>query len=174
MVYGYQESYKERLQKCRPPQVSIYTELHDVLYLLDMSGNYKFDFCRHLQTTLSTISRQYNGNELVISQTPLKRSDQNFMYRSSRLYNILSRHAEKLNQNVDNIYWKFFEKSCNERVPGTWRILCLWKLQTLPTNLKTINWLELYLKKLKSKERFCERLLVQKCPYKSLSHKCSQ
>ena len=148
--YDYQDLYKKQLLKRRLLPLSLYIE-HDVWYLLDfMSGNYEFDFSRHLQTTLSTITRQYNRNELVVWHTRLKRCDEQFMYLSSHVYNILSRLAEEWTRTLGKFYpivtGNSLRRVLVKEYPALAEFYASLEIATPPKSLKTTIWLESYKK----------------------------
>ena len=129
--YGYNDKYKARLLRCNLLPVSLYIELHDVLYLqMILNGRVDIKLSALLTINENESTRQGERKELAVNSTRKRKSDENFVRRASILYNILSRHAQytnvKLNKSsLTYIYWQYFVECYNEKTSCTWRILCL-------------------------------------------------
>ena len=100
--YGYDISYKCRLIKSKLLPVSLYIELHDVLFLLDLlEQKMDIEHSELLSVRPCSNTRQGDRNEMVVTSTRTKKADENFVIRASQLYNILSRHMKQLNEPMD-------------------------------------------------------------------------
>ena len=112
--YGYDISYKCRLIKSKLLPVSLYIELHDVLFLLDLlEQKMDIEHSELLSVRSCWNTRHGDWNEMVVTSTRTKKADGNFVICASQLYNILSHRMKQLNEPMDKehllkAYWKFF------------------------------------------------------------------
>ena len=77
--------------------VSLYMEWHDLLYPLDMqNGNYVIE-----PSTLPISTRQSSKRELVVSQTRLRKYNENYPSHASLLYNLFIRQMGRTGTEID-------------------------------------------------------------------------
>ena len=125
--------YSERLKKIKLLPLSVYMELHDILFFFAVSTRkYDWNLEDHVERITSKNTRQASRGELQIPKTRLKKSEENFWIRAYHLYNIFS-HLVEFNEHdqttlkniLTSIYWRYFDKYYNESNTCTWRILCI-------------------------------------------------
>ena len=128
--YGSHIEYRERLLKCNLLPVSMYFELHDILYLDSLlKGKYDIDINKFISKTSVESTRQSSRSELVVTRTRTQKADENFFIRSSILHNIMSRALARMSlkfnkSNLTYLYWNYFTTRYSETNPCTWRIIC--------------------------------------------------
>ena len=124
-------SYTEKLKLLKLLPLSMYFELHDILYLVSLLKikhdiDLKTFFHRNESRT-----RQATRGEITVHATRLKKSNENYYVRSNTLYNYFSQIVDFENEGYDslkksltNTDWKFFNRSFAENNLCLWRILC--------------------------------------------------
>ena len=128
--YGSHIEYHERLLKCNLLPVSMYYELHDILYLDSLlKGKYDKDINNFISKTSVESTRQSSRSELEVTRTRTQKADENFFIRSSNLHNIMSRALARMSlkfnkSNLTYLYWNYFTIRYSETNPCTWRIIC--------------------------------------------------
>ena len=125
--------YSEGLKKIKLLPLSMYKELHDILFFFAVrTRKYDWNLEDHVERITSKNTRQASRGELQILKTRLKKSEENFWIRAYHLYNIFS-HLVEFNEHdqttlkniLTSIYWRYFDKNYNEINTCTWRILCI-------------------------------------------------
>ena len=153
--FGVNVDYKTRLIKCGLLPLSMYIELHDVLFMRDLLKN-KYDYTTTNEMNLkeSKRTRQDARNELEIPKVNRNKCSENFFHRTTKLVNILSRKLgslEDLNKpKLSYLYRNFFLEQYNELNTCSWRILCscgscnphskLWNCIFLFQGNELMNW----------------------------------
>ena len=102
----------------------MYMEMHDVLYLLSiLEGNYYVPEDK-LPKRKENETRQ--KQEFELPKHRLHKSDENFFFRATKLFNIISRTTEKpmTKKLLTEMYQNYFHRSYNELDSCTWRLLC--------------------------------------------------
>ena len=66
--------YKCRLQKLRMLPLSLYTEMHDLLFISIVRNNYEIDINQYAENTKSS-TRQNERNEYQMTKTRLKKTN---------------------------------------------------------------------------------------------------
>ena len=125
--FGVNVDYKTRLIKCGLLPLSMYIELHDVLFMRDLLRNkYGYTIADEMILKESTRTRQDARNELEIPKVNRNKCE-NFFHRTAKLV-IFSRKLgslEPLNKpKLRYLYRKFFLEQYNELSTSSWRILC--------------------------------------------------
>ena len=81
--------YKERLLRLKILPLSMYMEVHDILYLISVvEGNYE---AKNMPVTKSRGRLTRQQTELYIPQQRLKKCDENFWIRAPKLLNLVQR-----------------------------------------------------------------------------------
>ena len=130
LFYGSHIENRELLLKCNLLPVSIYCELHDILYLDSLlKGKYDIDINKFISKTSVESTRQSSRSELEVTRTRTQKADENFFIRSSILHNIMSRALARMSlkfnkSNLTYLYWNYFTTRYSETNPCTWRIIC--------------------------------------------------
>ena len=111
--------------------LSLYLELHDILFLLQIFyGKYDIDFADFLTMKPEGRLRKYKIFDLP--SLHYKRSEENFWY--AKLVNIINPFVDVLNQesfmtakkSLSCLYWEFFDKFYNSANSCTWKLCCGW------------------------------------------------
>lgn len=123
--------YKERLRWLNLLPLSLYSEMHDLLYLLSIqNGDYDYNMTStDVQTTRTETTRQADRGGFRLPKTRLTRTDDNFFRRTKSLFNIVSNVYQKFGNTLNKstlttLYWHYFESNYNKENKCTWRILC--------------------------------------------------
>ena len=114
---NFKMSYTERLKILKLLPLSMYFEIHNILYLvLLLKNKHDIDLNTIIQKTESR-TRQATRGEIAVHATRLKKSNENYYVRSNTLYNYFSQIVDFDNQDYDslkisltNTYWKFFNR----------------------------------------------------------------
>ena len=128
--YGSHIEYRERLLKCNLLPVSMYCELHDIIYLDSLlKGKYDMDINKFISKTSVESTRQSSRSELEVTRTRTQKADENFFIRSSILHNIMSRALARMSlkfnkSNLTYLYWNYFTTRYSETNPRTRKIIC--------------------------------------------------
>ena len=128
---NFKMSYTERLKFLKLLPLSIYFELHDILYLVSLLKNkHDIDSNKFIHKNESR-TRQATRGEIAVYATRLKKSNENYYIRSKTLYNNFSQIVDFENQDyhslkisITNTYWNFFNRSFAENNLCMSRILC--------------------------------------------------
>ena len=118
--------YKERLLRLKILPLSMYMEVHDILYLISVvEGNYE---AKNMPVTKSRGRLTRQQTELYIPQQRLKKCDENFWIRAPKLLNLVQRSLfanEIINKKrIAKLYHAFFRDRFNEIDSYSWRVLC--------------------------------------------------
>ena len=126
--------YPQRLRLLMLLPLSMYIELHDILFLFAVK-NQKYDINLEDYTDKTEINRstrQVSRGELNIPKLRLKKSEENFWVRASQLHNLFSHlinfdqhDLPSLKSTLTDIYWRFFTKFYHETNVCMWRVLCM-------------------------------------------------
>ena len=122
-------SYKQQLITLNLLTLSLYIEMHDLLYLIALRQG-KFDVeLSNLDSIQESTTRQQSRGELQINKNRLLRSEENFFQRTKILYNLVlkvySNDGRSLNKNtVLKILWHYFCNQYTEENKCTWRNVC--------------------------------------------------
>ncbi|XP_075248360.1 uncharacterized protein LOC142341320 [Convolutriloba macropyga] len=123
-ICGGNDEYHQRLETLKILPLSMYMEMHDVLYLLSiLEGNYYVPEDK-LPKRKENETRQ--KQEFELPKHRLHKSDENFFFRATKLFNIISRTTEKpmTKKLLTEMYQNYFHRSYNELDSCTWRHLC--------------------------------------------------
>ena len=123
-ICGGNDEYHQRLETLKILPLSMYMEMHDVLYLLSiLEGNYYVPEDK-LPKRKENETRQ--KQEFELPKHRLHKSDENFFFRATKLFNIISRTTEKpmTKKLLREMYQNYFHRSYNELDSCTWRLLC--------------------------------------------------
>ena len=123
-ICGGNDEYHQRLETLKILPLSMYMEMHDVLYLLSiLEGNYYVPEDK-LPKRKENETRQ--KQEFELPKHRLHKSDENFFFRATKLFNIISRTTEKpmTKKLLTEMYQNDFHRSYNELDSCTWRLLC--------------------------------------------------
>ena len=123
-ICGGNDEYHQRLETLKILPLSMYMEMHDVLYLLSiLEGNYYVPEDK-LPKRKENETRQ--KQEFELPKHRLHKSDENFFFRATKLFNIISRTTEKpmTKKLLTEMYQNYFHRSYNELDSCTWRLLC--------------------------------------------------
>ena len=118
------DDYKTRLARLEILPISMYMELHDLLLLLSiMKGNYNI---RRSKIPNIKLTETRQNNEFEIPKHRLRKCDENFWTRATRLYNIVRKTTDKplSKKLLTQLYTSFFHRRYNELDSCSWRILC--------------------------------------------------
>ena len=125
-ICGKDADYKQRLLKLNMLPVSLYLELHDILFFNAIcQGKYALD-SNDKPKPRSLETRQNENFEVPFNR--LKKTDTIFWTWTARLMNILNKHIPEnysTKSRLTKIYHKFFDRSYNVMEPCSWRVLCL-------------------------------------------------
>ena len=138
-------SYTERVKFLKLFPLTMYFELHDILYLVSLLKN-------KLDIDLNTIihknesrTRQATCGEIAVHATRLKKSNENFSVRSNVLYIYFSQNVDSEHPNYDslktsltNTFWKFFSRSFAENNLCMLNILCWGRNCNLPGKITNL------------------------------------
>ena len=126
--------YPQRLRLLMLLPLSMYIELHDILFLFAVK-NQKYDINIEDytgKTEINRSTRQVSRGELNIPKPRLKKSEENFWVGASQLHNLFShlinfdqRDLPSLKSTLTDIYWRFFTKFYHETNDCMWRVLCM-------------------------------------------------
>ena len=126
--------YPQRLRLLMLLPLSMYIELHDILFLFAVK-NQKYDINLEDYTDKTEINRstrQVSRGELNIPKLRLKKSEEHFWVRASQLHNLFSHlinfdqhDLPSLKSTLTDIYWRFFTKFYHETNVCMWRVLCM-------------------------------------------------
>ena len=113
--------YSERLKKIKLLPLSMYMELHDILFFFAVSARkYDWNLEDYVERITSKNTRQASRGGLQIPKTRLKKSEENFWIRAYHLYKIFSQLVEfnehdqtTLKNILTCIYWRYFDKYYN-------------------------------------------------------------
>ena len=115
-ICGGNDEYHQRLETLKILPLSMYMEMHDVLYLLSiLEGNYYVPEDK-LPKRKENETRQ--KQEFELPKHRLHKSDENFFFRATKLFNIISRTTEKpmTKKLLTEMYQNYFHRSYNEIV----------------------------------------------------------
>ena len=119
------DEYHQRLETLNILPLSMYMEMHDVLYLLSiLEGNYHVPEDK-LPKRIENETRL--KHEFELPKHRLQKSDENFFFfRAAKLYNIIRITTEKpmTKKLLTEMYQNYFHRSYNELDSCTWRLLC--------------------------------------------------
>ena len=110
--------YKERLLRLKILPLSMYMEVHDILYLISvLEGNYEAKN-KKMPVTKSRGGLTRQQTELYIPQQRLKKCDENFWIRAPKLLKLVQRSLfadEIINKSrIAKLYHAFFRDRFNE------------------------------------------------------------
>lgn len=125
-----ESTYKKRLLLTHLLPVTLYLELHDLLYLLrrtdcSTTENQENDNCK--------TTRQHARGERIIPKYRLQKTNDNFPYRAKKLLNAVIKSLSNTTPDeilkptkstLSNFFWSYFKEKYDEFIPCTWRILC--------------------------------------------------
>ena len=118
--------YKQRLTMLDILPLTMYLELHDILFFRAVRNEkYNINLLNHKPRTKTTDTRQ--SEEYEITKHRLKKTDENFWTRTTRLLNIITKHTketELTKQFLTKLYKDYFKTNYTEAESCTWRILC--------------------------------------------------
>ena len=126
--------YPQRLRLLMLLPLSMYIELHDILFLFAVKNQmYDINFEDYTEKTeINRSTKQVSRGELNIPKLRLKKSEQNFWVRASQLLNLISHlinfdqhDLPSLKSTLTDIYWRFFTKFYHETNVCMWRVLCM-------------------------------------------------
>ena len=109
-------SLKDTYRHLKLLPLSLYVELHDILFVLQIFyGKYDIDFADFLTMKPEGHLRKYKTFDLP--SLHYKRSEENFWYRTAKLVNIINPFVDVLNQesfmtskkSLSCLYWEFFD-----------------------------------------------------------------
>ena len=125
-ICGTDADYKQRLLKLNVLPVSLYLELHHILFFNAICQD-KFALdSNDKPKSRSTETRQNENLEVPFNR--LKKTNTKFWTCTARLMNILNKHIpgnELTKSRLTKMYHEFFDSGYNKMEPCTWRILCL-------------------------------------------------
>ena len=94
------QSYKQRIATLNLLPLSLYTEMHDLLYLIALKqGKYGVELS-NLDSIQESTTRQHRRGELQINKNRLVRSDENLFHRTKILCNLVLK-------GYSNFCWSF-------------------------------------------------------------------
>ena len=114
-ILSKKQSYKQRLVTLNMLPLSLYIEMHDLLYLIALKQGKNDVELSNLDSIQESSSRQHSRGELQIKKNRLVRSDENFFHRTKILYNLVlkvySNFGRSLNKNSVNNFLAMFLQS---------------------------------------------------------------
>ena len=122
-------SLKNTYRNLKLLPLSLYLELHDILFLLQIFyGKYDIDFADFL--TMKPEGRLRKLKLFDLPSLHYKRSEENFWYRTAKLVNIINPFVDVLHQegcitaknSLSFLYWEFFDKFYNSVNSCTWKL----------------------------------------------------
>ena len=109
LILGSNINYRNRLVSLIVLPLSIYVEMHDLLFLLSMrNGDYDIEETLDYIPSLGN-TRQNQRGEYRLYKSRLMKTDDNFFRRTKVLFNYVS---------------QTYPNFGNERIKCTWRIIC--------------------------------------------------
>ena len=124
-------SLKDTYRHLKLLPLSLYLELHDILFLLQIFyGKYDIDFADFL--TMKPEGRLKKYKIFDLPSLHCKRPEENFWYRNARVIIIINPFEDVLNQegfmtakkSLSCLYWEFFDKFYNSANSCTWKLCC--------------------------------------------------
>ena len=118
------DDYRTRRTRRNTLPISMYMELHDVLFLLSViDGKYNIN-CATIPNFKSTETRQ--SKEFEVPKHRLRKCDGNFWTRATRLYNIVRKTTDKplSKKLLSQMYMTFLHRRYKELDCCSWRVLC--------------------------------------------------
>ena len=127
MGYNSDMRYKDRLSFLHLLPVTLYLELHEILFLHSiLSQKYDFDWEKYVSFRADLSTRSSSSVKLQVRRTLLKKTEDNFWCRVSSLINLLSDVGvdvltptlPSLKDQLTVLYWNFFDALYNENSPA--------------------------------------------------------
>ena len=125
-----ESTYKKRLLLTHLLPVTLYLELHDLLYLLRRTD---CSTTENQENDNSKTTRQHARGERIIPKYRLQKTNDNFPYRAKKLLNAVIKSLSNTTPDeilkptkstLSNFFWSYFKEKYDEFIPCTWRILC--------------------------------------------------
>ena len=124
-ILNYSIGYKERLRTLKILPLSMYIELHDILFLQSvMDGKYSVSEDSIPISLRESTTRQCS--EFELNKNRISKTDENFWTRAPKLFNILHKQFRDnpTKKQLTESYFNYFENSYNQLDTCTWRVLC--------------------------------------------------
>ena len=123
-ICGGNDEYHQRVETLKILPVSMYMEMHDVLYLPSILEGIYYVPEDKLPKRKKNETRQ--KQEFEILKHRLQKSDEHFFFGAAKLYNIIRRTTQKpmTKKVLREMYQNYFHRSYSELDSCTWRLLC--------------------------------------------------
>ena len=127
------DCYSTRCKKLKLLPLSLYSEMHDLLFFLCViKGKYDVDSEKYIQTSsASPGTRQGSRGDFKLPCLSKHRGHHNFWYRGALLFNIFRQYIDffsfdeqSVKLELTTLYWKYAYQRYKENNICTWRILC--------------------------------------------------
>ena len=123
-ILNYSIGYKERLRTLKILPLSMYIELHDILFLQSvMDGKYSVSENSIPISLRESTTRQCS--EFELNKNRIIKTDENFWTRAPKFFNILHKQFRDnpTKKQLTESYFNYFENSYNQLDTCTWRVL---------------------------------------------------
>ena len=119
------EHHRNRLLSLRKLPISLYVEMHDLLFLMSLrNGDYNYEETLNYIASLGN-TKQNSNRRIQAVQIKIDETVDNFFRRTKPLFNYLSQmypHFGK--ETLQKIYWHLFTGHYSEENKCTWRLIC--------------------------------------------------
>ena len=134
MDFERKQSHKQRFAALNLSPLSLYIEMHDLLYLIALKQGKNDVELSNLDSIQESTTRQHSRGELQINKNRLVTGDENFFQRTKILYNLVlkvfSNYGGSLNKNsVKNFLALFLESVHRGKQKHLAHCKQVWKLQ---------------------------------------------
>ena len=131
-----QTEYYQNLKILKLLPLSIYFELHDILFFHSLLSN-QFDIQTndYVDKFKGTRTRQESRGNFQVKDCRLKKTRENFWHRAVCLYNLFNKKVNIEEQTDESLkikltlYWDL-DRNYNENNDCTWEILCFCSVET--------------------------------------------